>query len=648
MQSNNDSLTGERDLLDVLKTLRSAIQELNANSRQDAMTSTDVIQSAPENLNLTRIAQTNQESPIQLSAVLKKLKTSLRHLASANQLSRPVNEATSEENSNPPLTSIDLPIAQETPRQFSDVLRSLRTSLQRMTLINRSASTDVPNYRYNLLDVTDSSLEDNLNLSTSTTPQFSEVIRKIRTTLNQLTSTTSRPLTQESSNQNLDLSQFLEDISNSSTAHTVLHATEPTQPPLEEALGLLTTQVDRSPPQQTSVREDTPNPLFYSTSTPTLSSIQERLPQINEEQEASPVIAVQPTSRLAVEHSSTISSNTLSSSQSNNSSASSNLIEPSDSMASRSDQVESQASRPLVVSQQRTSTIALQTDIPEEPTTITPVRLIPPNYSRPALPQRNPPITRLLATRQVNAPTIRSNSSAATTRQPNTSTIRSTIRATTRSNTLNTTRQAIVSTIRSNVTSTLRQANSSNARLTVTRSNGPTATANRIATTRPSPNNSTASTRRPLTTSTRQATTATVRPTLSAIRVPPTSTTTAVRSTATASRTSITRPQSSSVVTNTRVTRTNTAQSSPASQNASNSTLRLSKPPEMIGKRNDTISEKPHNLCDICFDNPKNSAFVPCGHVSCCSSCSERVSKERRRCIICNSFVATTLKIYIT
>ena len=26
-------------------------------------------------------------------------------------------------------------------------------------------------------------------------------------------------------------------------------------------------------------------------------------------------------------------------------------------------------------------------------------------------------------------------------------------------------------------------------------------------------------------------------------------------------------------------------------------------------------SEKGDKLCDICFDNPKNTAFIPCGHV---------------------------------
>ena len=396
--------------------------------------------------------------------------------------------------------------------------------------------------------------------------------------------------------QNLDLSQSLEDILDSSTGQTLYYSVFSS-----------ISEVDQLPSEQTLERDETHNLFIFSTSTPTLSAIQERLPQINEEQEFSPLIAVQPTPRLNVKHSSTISS----SSQSNNSSASSNLIETSDGTASRPDQSQ-QPSRALVVSEQRTSTIPLSTNVSEEPTA--PVRVIPLN-SRPVLSQRNQPMSRLAAARQVNVPTTRSNTIAAATSQ------------------------SIASTNRSKATSTLlhttRQINASNARLTETNRS----TTNRIHTTRSNPTASSL-TRRPLTNTTGQTATATVRSGFYGLRVPSTSTTTA-------SRTSIIRPQPLSVITNTQGI-TNTTQSSPASQIAPNSTVRLSKPSEVIGKRNERISENPRNLCDICCDKPKNSVFIPCGHISCCISCSDRVRKERKRCIICNSFVSKTLIVYIT
>jgi E3 ubiquitin-protein ligase mind-bomb len=55
-----------------------------------------------------------------------------------------------------------------------------------------------------------------------------------------------------------------------------------------------------------------------------------------------------------------------------------------------------------------------------------------------------------------------------------------------------------------------------------------------------------------------------------------------------------------------------------------------------------------NNCCDVCFDKQKNCAFIPCGHVTCCETCSEKIITDRGMCIICNAEVSSALKIYTT
>ena len=54
------------------------------------------------------------------------------------------------------------------------------------------------------------------------------------------------------------------------------------------------------------------------------------------------------------------------------------------------------------------------------------------------------------------------------------------------------------------------------------------------------------------------------------------------------------------------------------------------------------------NLCNNCFENPKNSALVPCGHVYLCESCSSKLVKKRGNCEICNSTASSALKVHIS
>lgn len=52
-------------------------------------------------------------------------------------------------------------------------------------------------------------------------------------------------------------------------------------------------------------------------------------------------------------------------------------------------------------------------------------------------------------------------------------------------------------------------------------------------------------------------------------------------------------------------------------------------------------------ICVICFDEPRNCFFVPCGHCATCHGCAIRIFYgETRTCPMCRRFVGKVRKIY--
>ena len=47
--------------------------------------------------------------------------------------------------------------------------------------------------------------------------------------------------------------------------------------------------------------------------------------------------------------------------------------------------------------------------------------------------------------------------------------------------------------------------------------------------------------------------------------------------------------------------------------------------------------------CLVCSDQKRDTLFLPCGHVSACWTCSERVKK----CLICKEYVDERKKVMI-
>lgn len=58
--------------------------------------------------------------------------------------------------------------------------------------------------------------------------------------------------------------------------------------------------------------------------------------------------------------------------------------------------------------------------------------------------------------------------------------------------------------------------------------------------------------------------------------------------------------------------------------------------------------ENQPNECAVCFDRPKEFAFIPCGHLACCESCSNELKNTTKRCPICNGNISSTQRVFQT
>ena len=49
------------------------------------------------------------------------------------------------------------------------------------------------------------------------------------------------------------------------------------------------------------------------------------------------------------------------------------------------------------------------------------------------------------------------------------------------------------------------------------------------------------------------------------------------------------------------------------------------------------------SVCVICIDAPRDTVFLPCGHVACCHACAEMI---RTRCPVCRSTIQSRSRVY--
>jgi len=57
-------------------------------------------------------------------------------------------------------------------------------------------------------------------------------------------------------------------------------------------------------------------------------------------------------------------------------------------------------------------------------------------------------------------------------------------------------------------------------------------------------------------------------------------------------------------------------------------------------------SDQQAKECVICFANPKNCCFNPCGHLCCCYDCGVKQALSKRSCPICRMTIQQVIKVY--
>jgi hypothetical protein len=59
-------------------------------------------------------------------------------------------------------------------------------------------------------------------------------------------------------------------------------------------------------------------------------------------------------------------------------------------------------------------------------------------------------------------------------------------------------------------------------------------------------------------------------------------------------------------------------------------------------------NENANATCIVCTENARNTVFVPCGHIACCTQCSESVMQHHsRRCPVCRARVDDAFKTFM-
>lgn len=92
-----------------------------------------------------------------------------------------------------------------------------------------------------------------------------------------------------------------------------------------------------------------------------------------------------------------------------------------------------------------------------------------------------------------------------------------------------------------------------------------------------------------------------------------------------------------------------TSDTSETFDNESDTSDKMSGIPEtsdIPDNESDTTNQMSNFLCCICMDRTKKFACQPCGHLSLCNVCAQKVKSERAKCPICNQNVTKIQHIY--
>ena len=72
----------------------------------------------------------------------------------------------------------------------------------------------------------------------------------------------------------------------------------------------------------------------------------------------------------------------------------------------------------------------------------------------------------------------------------------------------------------------------------------------------------------------------------------------------------------------------------------------LTKKINNIKETDDTPTEKEEKRCCVCLCNEKKTIFIPCGHLSCCLTCTKAIIKKDSKCPVCKQIIKDFQQIY--
>ncbi len=67
---------------------------------------------------------------------------------------------------------------------------------------------------------------------------------------------------------------------------------------------------------------------------------------------------------------------------------------------------------------------------------------------------------------------------------------------------------------------------------------------------------------------------------------------------------------------------------------------------EKFEKFKDNAITSTTGYCQICWDNPSNYAFTPCGHKTVCGTCAAQVMSSHQKCMLCRERVYDIIQIW--
>ena len=69
---------------------------------------------------------------------------------------------------------------------------------------------------------------------------------------------------------------------------------------------------------------------------------------------------------------------------------------------------------------------------------------------------------------------------------------------------------------------------------------------------------------------------------------------------------------------------------------------------KLLTMKEDGCGSNSDTVCCICLDLPREIMFLPCGHLSVCNNCCDKLRDESNQCPICEKTISSGHKVYLS